>query len=258
MPSQGSQPSAGRTTDDVRACALRITSPHDLEARYCRNATRSGSAISTTSPRPVGGAARSQLPRCSPPCDHAGLYDGTGDRTGLSHTGSAARAPSCSIAAMWMPTSWSRRSANTQVDVVRPPFGSYGWQHQIGQGHGPLGLCHRLGGRTGALSLRADQVSNGRQAGMCPVIPSCASGLTGPPVACPTRQVCTTAKDAPATHRPPTSPLPRRSKPPANARNASTKAQYALRSGVESSLRRHPALSSPSESLHRQARTHFQ
>lgn len=123
-----------------------------------------------------------------------------------------------------------------QIGVVGPPFGSYSWQHQIGQGYG----------------LQAFSIDWEAQQARCPrgytsVKWTPGRDVSGDPVvrirfdratcrACPARQVCTTAKDAP--RQPPSGPKPttRPSRPRAYGRRPEFKAQYALRSGVESSL----------------------
>jgi transposase len=124
-----------------------------------------------------------------------------------------------------------------QVDVVGPPFGSYSWQHKIADGY----------------DLQAFVLDWDAQQAHCPqghtrVKWTPGRDVSGDPVfrirfdkatcrACPTRHVCTTAKDAPrqltvrpqAHHEAMQAARQRQETP-------EFKAQYALRSGVESSL----------------------
>jgi transposase len=140
-----------------------------------------------------------------------------------------------------------------QIDVVGPPFGSYSWQHQIAHGY----------------DLQAFVLDWEAQPAHCPqghtsVKWTPGHDVSGDPVfrirfdwaacrACPTRQVCTTAKDAPRqltvrpqVHHEAIQAARQRQETPA------FKTQYALRSGGgEQPLARHPALSSPPESLPR-------
>jgi transposase len=124
-----------------------------------------------------------------------------------------------------------------QIDVVGPPLESYSWQHHIGQGYG----------------LQAFSIGWEAQQARCPqgytsVKWTPGWDVSGDPVvrirfdratcrACPARQVCTTAKDAPRqltvrpqAHHEAIQAARLRQETPA------FKAQYALRSGVESSL----------------------
>jgi transposase len=124
-----------------------------------------------------------------------------------------------------------------QIDVVEPPFGSYSWQHKIEHGY----------------DLQAFIINWNTQQAHCPQGQSSVKwtpgrDVSGDPVirirfdratcrVCPTRQVCTTAKDAPRqlTVRP---QAHYEAIQAARLRQETPefKAQYALRSGVESSL----------------------
>jgi transposase len=84
-----------------------------------------------------------------------------------------------------------------QIDVVGPPFGSYSWQHHAGQGYGLQAL---------SLDWEAHQARCPR--GHTSVTWTPGRDVAGDPVvrirfdqatcrACPARQVCTTAKNAP-------------------------------------------------------------
>jgi transposase len=124
-----------------------------------------------------------------------------------------------------------------QIDVVGPPFGSYSWQHKIAHGY----------------DLQAFVLDWDAHQAHCPqghtsVKWTPGHDVSGDPVfrirfdqatcrACPTRHVCTTAKDAPrqltvrpqAHHEAMQAARQRQETP-------EFKEKYALRSGVESSL----------------------
>jgi transposase len=124
-----------------------------------------------------------------------------------------------------------------QIDVVGPPFGSYSWQHKIAHGY----------------DLQAFVLDWDAHQAHCPqghtsVKWTPGHDVSGDPVfrirfdqatcrACPTRHVCTTAKDAPRqlTVRPQAHHEARQA---ARQRQETPefKEKYALRSGVESSL----------------------
>ena len=124
-----------------------------------------------------------------------------------------------------------------QIDVVGPPFGSYSWQHKSAHGY----------------ALQAFVLDRDAHQARCPqghtsVKWTPGHDVSGDPVfrirfdratcrACPTRQVCTAAKDAPRqrTVRP---QAHHEAMQAARQRQGTPefKAQYALRSGVESSL----------------------
>jgi transposase len=124
-----------------------------------------------------------------------------------------------------------------QIDVVGPPFGSYSWQHKMAHGYDLQAFV---------LAWEAHQAHcpQGHTSVKWPP----GHDVSGDPVfrirfdkatcrACPTRHVCTTAKDAPrqltvrpqAHHEAMQAARQRQETP-------EFKAQYALRSGVESSL----------------------
>jgi len=124
-----------------------------------------------------------------------------------------------------------------QIDVVGPPFGSYSWQHQIGQGYDlqafvidwEVAQAHCPQGQTSV------KWTPGRDVSGDPVVRIRFDRATCR--VCPTRQVCTTAKDAPRqltvrpqAHHEAIQAARQRQETP------EFKAQYALRSGVESSL----------------------
>jgi transposase len=124
-----------------------------------------------------------------------------------------------------------------QIDVVGPPFGSYSWQHKIAHGY----------------DLQAFVLDWDAHQAHCPqghtsVKWTPGHDVSGDPVfrirfdqatcrACPTRHVCTTAKDAP--HQLTVRPQAHHEARQAARQRQETpefKEKYALRSGVESSL----------------------
>jgi hypothetical protein len=78
--------------------------------------------------------------------------------------------------------SWSRRSVSTRSMWWGPLLGP-----TVGSTKSDKAMAFRLlasiGRHNGRAVPKGTPVSNGRRAGMCPAIPSCASGLTGLPVA---------------------------------------------------------------------------
>jgi len=226
-----------RTTGEQPPAALRVTSPYDLEARYsikretrwvgyklhrtetCEPGqpdliTQVLTTPATTPDCTMGPAIAHDLAaRDLLPGTHL-LDSGYGDADFL------VTAP-----------------RQHQIDVVGPPFGSYSWQHQIGQGYG----------------LQAFSIAWEAPQARCPqghtsVTWTPGRDVSGDPVvrirfdratcrACPARQVCTTAKNAPRqrTVRP---QAHHEAIQAARLRQETPefKAQYALRSGVESSL----------------------
>jgi hypothetical protein len=120
------------------------------------------------------------------------------------------REPTCSTAAPWMPTSWSPRSANIRSMWSGLPLGPRVGNIRVDKAM----TCRPLSsiGRQNRHAVpKGSPVSNGRRVVMCPVIPSCASVLTGPPVA-PVRPVrCAPRRktphgNSPSGRRPTTKP----------------------------------------------------
>jgi transposase len=226
-----------RTGDEQPPAAVRITSPYDLKARYCSQRDTHGvgytlhltetcdleqpdlitHVITTpaTTPDGVRGptihhalAQRDLLPGTH--LRDGGYVDADGLVTAQRHH---------------------------QIEVIGPAFGSYSWQQQTGQGY----------------SLQAFVLDWEAQQAHCPpghtrVHWRPGHDVSGDPVirirfdqatcrACPARQVCTAARDAPRqlTVRP---QAHHEAIQAARQRQetAELKAQYALRVGVERSL----------------------
>ena len=226
-----------RTTDEQPPAARRITSPYELEARY-----------STKRDTQWVGYKHHLTETCEP--EHPDLI------TQVLTT--PATTPDCTMGPVIVQDLATRdllpgthlldsgyvdadflvtAQRQYQVDVVGPPFGSYSWQHQIGQGY----------------DLQAFAIDWEAAQARCPqghasVKWTPGRDVSGDPVVrirfdratcrvCPTRQVCTTAKDAPRqltvrpqAHHEAIQAARQRQETP------EFKEKYALRSGVESSL----------------------
>jgi transposase len=225
-----------RTTEEQPPAAVRITSPYELEARYCtkRDTQWVGYKLHLSE-------------TCEP--EHPDLI--TQVMTTPSTTPDCTMGPPIvqDLAARdllpgthlfdsgYVDADFLVTAQQHQIDVVGPPFGSYSWQHKIEHGY----------------DLQAFVLDWDTQQAHCPqghpsVKWTPGHDVSGDPVfrirfdratcrACPTRQVCTTAKDAPrqltvrpqAHHEAMQAARQRQETP-------EFKAQYALRSGVESSL----------------------
>jgi transposase len=225
-----------RTTDEQPPAALRITSPYELEARY-----------STKRDTQWVGYKHHLTETCEP--EHPDLI------TQVLTT--PATTPDCTMGppivqdlaardllpgthlfdSGYVDADFLVTAQQHQIDVVGPPFGSYSWQHKIAHGY----------------DLQAFVLDWEAQQAHCPqghtsVKRTPGHDVSGDPVfrirfdqatcrACPTRQVCTTAKDAPrqltvrpqAHHEAMQAARQRQETP-------EFKEKYALRSGVESSL----------------------
>jgi transposase len=225
-----------RTTDEQPPAALRITSPYELEARY-----------STKRDTQWVGYKHHLTETCEP--EHPDLI------TQVLTT--PATTPDCTMGppivqdlaardllpgthlfdSGYVDADFLVAAQQHQIDVVGPPFGSYSWQHKIAHGY----------------DLQAFVLDWEAQQAHCPqghtsVKWTPGHDVSGDPVfrirfdqatcrACPTRQVCTTAKDAPrqltvrpqAHHEAMQAARQRQETP-------EFKEKYALRSGVESSL----------------------
>jgi transposase len=203
-----------RTTEEQPPAAVRITSPYELEARYCtkRDTQWVGYKLHLSE-------------TCEP--EHPDLI------TQVLTTPSTT--PDCTMGPPIV--HFLVTAQQHQVDVVGPPFGSYSWQHKIAHGY----------------DLQAFVLDWEAHQARCPqghtsVKWTPGHDVSGDPVfrirfdratcrACPTRQVCTAAKDAPRqltvrpqAHHEAIQAARQRQETP------EFKAQYALRSGVESSL----------------------
>jgi transposase len=225
-----------RTTDEQPPAALRITSPYELEARY-----------STKRDTQWVGYKHHLTETCEP--EHPDLI------TQVLTT--PATTPDCTMGppivqdlaardllpgthlfdSGYVDADFLVTAQQHQIDIVGPPFGSYSWQHKIAHGY----------------DLQAFVLDWEAQQAHCPqghtsVKWTPGHDVSGDPVfrirfdqatcrACPTRQVCTTAKDAPrqltvrpqAHHEAMQAARQRQETP-------EFKEKYALRSGVESSL----------------------
>jgi transposase len=226
-----------RTTDEQPPAALHVTSPYDLEARYStkRDTQWVGYKLHLTETcEPGQPDLITQVlttPATTPDCTMGPAI--AHDLAARDLLPGTHLLDSGYVDADFLVTAQRQH----QIDVVGPPFGSYSWQHKIGQGYG----------------LQAFSIDWEAQQARCPqgytsVKWTPGRDVSGDPVirirfdratcrVCPTRQVCTTAKDAPRqlTVRP---QAHHEAIQAARLRQETPefKAQYALRSGVESSL----------------------
>jgi transposase len=249
-----------RTTDEQPPAALRVTSPYDLEARDStkRETQWVGYTLHLTETcEPGQPDLITQVlttPATTPDCTMgpASAHDlAARDRLPGTHL-----LDSGYVDADFLVTAQRQH----QIDVVGPPFGSYSWPQKIEHGYDLQAFvldweaqqAHCPQGRTSVHWRPGHEVSGD------PVIRIRFDRATCR--ACPTRQVCTTAKDAPRqlTVRP---QAHHEAIQAARLRQETPefKAQYALRSGVESRLsqgiRRFDLRQSRSIGL---ARTHLQ
>jgi transposase len=226
-----------RTTDEEPPAALRITSPYDLEARYStkRDTQWVGYKLHLTetceSGQPDLITQVLTTPATTPDCTMGPAI--AHDLAARDLLPGTHLLDSGYVDADFLVTA----QRQYQIDVVGPPFGSYSWQHKIEHGY----------------DLQAFIINWNTQQAHCPQGQSSVKwtpgrDVSGDPVirirfdratcrVCPTRQVCTTAKDAPRqlTVRP---QAHHEAIQAARLRQETPefKAQYALRSGVESSL----------------------
>jgi transposase len=248
-----------RTPEEHPQAAVRITSPYELEARSCtkRDTQWVGYTLhlsETCEPAPPDLMTQvittpSTTPDCTmgPPIVQDLAARDLLPGTHLLDSG-------------YVDADFLVTAQQHQIDVVGPPFGSYSWQHKSAQGY----------------DLQAFVLDWEVQQAYCPqgharVKWPPGHEVSGDPVfrirfdkatcrACPTRQVCTTAQDAPrqltvrpqAHHEAMQAARQRQETP-------EFKEKYALRSGVASSLsqgiRRFDGRQSRSRGL---ARTHLQ
>jgi transposase len=226
-----------RTTDEQPPAAVRITSPYDLDARYCskRDTHWVGYKLHLTETCDPGQpdlmtqvlTTPATTPDCvmGPTVEHDLAARDLLPGTHLLDSGY--------VDADFLVTAQRQH----QVDVVGPPFGSYSWQHKIEHGY----------------DLQAFVLDWNAQQAHCPQGHTSVNwrpghDVSGDPVirirfdrgtcrVCPTRGVCTAAKDAPRqltvrpqAHHEAIQTARQRQETP------EFKAQYALRAGVESSL----------------------
>jgi transposase len=226
-----------RTTDEQPPAALRITSPYDLEARYStkRDTQWVGYKLHLTETcEPGQPDLITQVlttPATTPDCTMGPAI--AHDLAARDLLPGTHLLDSGYVDADFLVTAQRQH----QIDVVGPPFGSYSWQHKIEHGY----------------DLQAFSINWNTQQAHCPQGHTSVKWTPGRDVsgdlvvrirfdratcrACPTRQVCTTANDAPRqltvrpqAHHEAIQAARLRQKTP------EFKAQYALRSGVESSL----------------------
>ena len=225
-----------RTTDEQPPAAVRITSPYDLDARYStkRDTQWVGYKLHLTETcEPAHPDLITQVlttPSTTPDCTMGPpIVQDLAARDLLPGTHL--------LDSGYVDADFLVTAQRHQVDVVGPPFGSYSWQHTIAHGY----------------DLQAFVLDWAAQQAHCPqghtsVKWTPGHDVSGDPVfrirfdratcrACPTRQVCTTAKDAPRqlTVRP---QVHHEASQAARQRQGTPefKEKYALRSGVESTL----------------------
>jgi len=226
-----------RTTDEQPPAAVRITSPYDLDARSCskRNTHWVGYKLhltETCEPAQPDLITQVLTTPATTPDGVMGppIEDDLAARDLLPGTHLL---DSGYVDADFLVTA----QRQPQIDVVGPPFGSYSWQHQTGQGYDVQAFV---------LDWDAQQ-AHGPQ-GQTSVKWTSGHDVSGDPVmrirfdratcrVCPTRSACTSAKDAPRqltvrtqAHHEAIQAARQRQE------TAEVKAQYALRAGVESSL----------------------
>jgi transposase len=249
-----------RTTDEQPPAALRGTSPDDLAARY--RTTRETQWVGyklhlTETCEPGQPDLMTQVlttPATTPDCTMGpAIADDLAARhllPGPHRLDSGYGDADCLVTAQ----------RHHQIDGVGPPFGSYRWQHKLGQGYGLQAVSIDGEAQQARCSPGDTRVkwTPGRDVSGDPVIRIRFDRATCR--VCPTRQVCTTAQDAPrqltvrpqAHHEAIQAARLRQDTP-------EFKAPYALRSGVERSLsqglRRFDLRQSRSIGL---ARTHLQ
>jgi transposase len=248
-----------RTREEQPPAAVRITSPYELEARYCtkRDTQWVGYKLHLSETcEPEHPDLITQVlttPSTTPDCTMGPpIVEDLAARDLLPGTHL--------LDSGYVDADFLVTAQQHQSDVVGPPFGSYSWQHKIAHGY----------------DLQAFVLDWDAQQARCPqghtsVKWTPGHDVSGDPVfrirfdratcrACPTRDVCTTAKDAPRqlTVRP---QAHHEAMQAARQRQETSefKEQYALRSGVESSLSQGIRRFAVRQSRYRGlARTHLQ
>ena len=225
-----------RTTEEQPPAAVRITSPYELEARSCtkRDTQWVGYKLHLSETcEPEHPDLITQVlttPATTPDCTMGPpIVEDLAARDLLPGTHL--------LDSGYVDADFLVTAQQHQIDVVGPPFGSYSWQHKIAHGY----------------DLQAFVLDWDAHQARCPqghtsVKWTPGHDVSGDPVfrirfdratcrACPTRHVCTTAKEAPrqltvrpqAHHEAMQAARQRQETP-------EFKEKYALRSGVESSL----------------------
>jgi len=225
-----------RTTEEQPPAAVRLTSPYELEARYCtkRDTQWVGYKLHLSETcEPEHPDLMTQVlttPATTPDCTMGPPI--IQDLAARDLLPGAHLLDSGYVDADFLVTAQQH-----QIDVVGPPFGAYSWQHKIAHGYDLQAFV---------LDWEAHQAHCPQ--GHTSVKWTPGHDVSGDPVfrirfdkatcrACPTRHVCTTAKDAPrqltvrpqAHHEAMQAARQRQETP-------EFKEKYALRSGVESSL----------------------
>ena len=226
-----------RLPDEQPPAAVRLTSPYDLDARYCtkRDTQWVGYKCHLTETcEPEHPDLMTQVlttPSTTPDCTMGPTI--VQDLAARDLLPGTHLLDSGYVDADFLVTAQQQH----QIDVVGPPYGSYSWQHKIEHGYDLQAFvidwnthqAHCPQGHTSVKWTPGHDVSGD------PVIRIRFDRTTCRP--CPTRQICTAAKDAPRqltvrpqAHHEAIQAARQRQDTPA------FKAQYALRSGVESSL----------------------
>ena len=248
-----------RTPEEQPPAAVRLTSPYELEARDCtqRDTQWVGYKLhrsETCEPEPPDLMTQGLTPPATTPDCTLGppIVQELAARDLLPGTHL--------LDSGYVDADFLVTAQQHQIAVVGPPFGSYSWQHKIAHGY----------------DLQAFVVDWEAQQARCPqghtsVQWTPGHDVSGDPVfrirfdratcrACPSRPVCTTAKDAPrqltvrpqAHHEAMQAARQRQETP-------EFKEKYALRSGVESSLSQGIRRFAVRQSRYRGlARTHLQ
>jgi transposase len=226
-----------RTADERPPSAVLIQSPYDLEARYCskRDTHWVGYKLHLTETCDVDHPDLITQVMTTP----ATTPDGVMGSTIQQDLAQRDLLPGTHLLDSGYVDADLLVSAQThhQIDVVGPPLGSYSRQHQTGHGYDLQAFVLDWNGQQARCPQGHTSVkwTPGRDVSGDPVVRIRFDRATCR--VCPARSVCTTAKDAPRqlTVRP---QAHHEALQAARQRQATPefKVQYALRSGVESSL----------------------
>jgi transposase len=225
-----------RTTEEQPPAAVRITSPYELEARYCtkRDTQWVGYKLhlSETCEPEHPDLITQVLTTPSTTPDWTMGPPSVEDLAARDLLPGTHLLDSGSVDADFLVTAQQH-----QIDMVGPPFGSYSWQHKIVHGYDVQAFvldwdAHQARCPQGHTSVKW---TPGHDVSGDPVFRIRFDQATGR--ACPTRHVCTAAKDAPRQRT--VRPQAHHEAMQAARQRQETpefKEKYALRSGVESSL----------------------
>jgi transposase len=226
-----------RTADERPPSAVLIQSPYDLEARYCskRDTHWVGYKLHLTETCDVDHPDLITQVMTTP----ATTPDGVMGSTIQQDLAQRDLLPGTHLLASGYVDADLLVSAQThhQIDVVGPPLGSYSRQHQTGHGYDLQAFVLDWNGQQARCPQGHTSVkwTPGRDVSGDPVVRIRFDRATCR--VCPARSVCTTAKDAP--RQLPVRPQAHHEALQAARQRQATpefKVQYALRSGVESSL----------------------